>query len=849
MNKQLFTLLFFISGLCGLMYQILWTRLFSFALGNTYAAISIIIASFMFGLFFGAWFIGRYIIKISNPLKLYAYLEILIGACAVLMLISFGAVSLIYKTSSLILQDFGILNLGGKFIITLLLLIIPTGAMGATLPLAVQYFTKNKTSFEENISIFYAMNTFGGALGTLIAGFIIIEFLGINNGIMIAAILNFLIGLYALYHIKRFNKEDDQKEIKKVELKNFKQDKIKGPDTKSDKKHKASEKKQGLKILLLLTAGLSGYTAFSYEIIWTRGLKFIMLNSTYGFSCLLFVFLLGIAIGGIYAKKIKLNSNRLLNIYGILQIVIGIYAIFTIYILYSLAYTTGFQDSVGKLIYDYSFGWGWGIIAFILTGILIFMIPALAMGILFPLLNNIYFKSVSNKSGKTVSSIYAINTIGAIAGALSAGFLLIPVLGIKLSIYLIAIINLGLGFIFVFRSGLNLRPALLISVPLLILFYSLSVKGNYLYGNKENESDSILYYKEGLMATVKVYQRNNIRSMSIDGIPIASTSRSLMQKEKLIAHLPFFLKQNPGKVLAVGLASGISAGSMTLHPGVKRIDCVELIKPVFIAAKYFLDENRNIFDNNKVNLVYNDIYSYLLNSDEQYDLISSDGKLGSLHSGNTIMLSADYYELCKERMKKDGVFVQWIPIITPSPALKIIINTLSQTFNYVSLFYFYPSDIFMAASESPIVLDKSYIDQVLKNEPVKAELEKYNVFDSYAILSAYVGNYNNQSFPDLQINSFNQPALEFKFLRDWKKSRQYKGGYRAKNLEFITANFENMVINTFIKSFRNVNEADLKKNLYLPTLSFLKFATANFITGNYQLGLSEYIKFKKEHSF
>ncbi len=838
-----------LSGLCGLMYQILWTRLFSFVLGNTYVAISIIVASFMFGLFLGSWLIGKYMERVRNALKWYGTLEIAIGLYAFLLLFIFGIVTLIFNFNHSVFQGIELINLAFKFFLTLILIVMPTSAMGATLPLAVQYFTTNKQSFGNNISLFYAINTIGGALGVLIAGFYVIEFLGIREGIMITALLNIAIGIIVLL----FNKKSTIEEIntQRIVLKGKNENnKIRNRNKSKQKIKKArGESQSEYKILLLVTAGLSGFSALAYEIIWTRGLKFLILNTTYGFASILFVFLLGIAFGGLIAKKINQKTEKQIYIYGILQIVLGLFALLTIYLLFTFAYTDNFQNTLNKILYDYSYSWEWGIAAFVLTAMIIYMIPSFIMGILFPLLNDLYYNKVVKKAGKTVSSIYAINTIGAILGSLSAGFILIPAFGIKVSIYIISIINLLIGFVYIFKSGLKLRPVILFSLPVLLFVFYLSGEGKYLLGNKEKKTDTVLFYEEGLMATVKVYERGNARYMSIDGITIASTGRSLLQKEKLIAHLPFFLRQNADDVLAVGLASGISVGSMTLHNNVKQIDCVELIKPVFSAAKYFLNYNFNIFDNDKVQLIYNDIYSYLIYSDKKYDIISSDGKLGTLHSGNTIMLSADYYQLCKEHLKDGGIFTQWIPIITPYDAMQIIIKSLTQTYKYVSLFYFYPSDLLMVASEKQIVFDKEYMDKVFENENVKHDLEQFDVFNSLSILSAYVGQYDEQSSKAAMINSFNQPVLEFTYLRDWKKSRQYSGGYRAKNLEYLTLHYANSDVNELFRGFKNVDETQLHEYLYRSTLSFLQFTTNNFIRGNYKLGLERYVKFKKNLAF
>lgn len=838
MNKKVFSLLFFLSGLCGLMYQILWTRMFSFVLGNTYLTISIIVASFMFGLFLGSYLIGRYIDKVHHELKWYALLEVLIGGYALLLLLSFGFTDSIFKWLNLFLNRIEIIYSLSKFVVTLFFIIIPTSAMGATLPLVVQYYTKNKKLFGDNVSLFYGINTIGGAVGALFAGFYLIEHLGISNGLLFTAAINILIGFIVFSASKR-------SEIQTLDVALEK-----NPDKKKRKERKKLPGKpsvEGFKILYLAAAGLAGFAALSYEIIWTRGLKFLIHNSTYSFSVMLFVFLLGIAIGSHVAKKINGKKRDLHYTYGILQLILGVFAVFTIYLLYRFSYSGFFQRNVVEIIYDYSYTWQWGIIIYVLICSIMFLIPTVIMGILFPLINQLYFKNIIDKAGKTVSSIYAVNTIGSIMGSLVAGFFLIPAFGIKTSIIIISIINLFLGILFVFKSYFKIQSTLLAGSVLFVFVTSLSYNGKYLFGRGENKQSRVLFYQEGLMSTVKVFERQNNFFISIDGNTIASTHRTLFKKEKLIAHLPFFIKPGIKKVLSVGLASGISAGAMSLHQNIEQIDCVELIKPVFAAAKYFTNYNNNILKNPRTNLIYNDIYAYLRQQNEKYDLISSDGKLGPLYSGNTIMLSRDYYELCKQRMKKDGVFIQWIPIITPYKELKVIFDTLQSSFRYVFVFYFYPADIFMLASESPIILDKSYMDNVFSNTAVRQDLEQFGIKDALSILSSFIGVYEIVSHEDIRINSFDKPILEFEYMREWKKSKMWAGGYRAKNLQFLVENYEKTELDDLYALVNHVEKPDLK-NIVMGARLFFKGCIKFYKTGNFQNSFREYYKFRQSKS-
>jgi spermidine synthase len=513
--------------------------------------------------------------------------------------------------------------------------------------------------------------------------------------------------------------------------------------------------------------------------------------------------------------------------------------------LYGFSYTDFFQTNVVEIIYDYAYSWLWAIVIYTLTCALIFLLPTMIMGISFPLINELFFKNDAAKAGKAVSAVYAINTIGCIAGSLGAGAILIPAFGIKTSIFVIAALNLGLGFIFIATARHKILPTLGLGAALLLLIVSLSADGQYLFGRKEKKEDRVLFYKEGLMATVKVYERNADLFMSIDGVSIASTDKVLLKKEKLIGHLPFFVKPDIKKALAVGLASGISVGSITLHPNLESIDCVELIKPVFPAAAYFSKYNQDIFSNKKVKLIYDDVYAYLKYNTGQYDLISSDGKLDPLHSANTIMLSADYYELCKTRMKPDGLFIQWLPITTPHLELQVILDTLKKSFKHVALFFFYPTDFYMLAADVPIILDKAHMEQVFANAPIQQELAAFNVRDAAAIFSSFIGTYESPHPDHVRLNSFNQPILEFEYMREWKKSRAWTGGYRAKNLRYLTEKYEKTNLDSLSAMTKNIEPPALA-NTFKASLLFFKGAVKYFETGNPATSFQDYRKFQTE---
>lgn len=833
LQKRIFTSLFFLSGSTGLIYQLLWVRKFTYLLGSAYVTVSVVVASFMAGLLLGAWLIGKYFRRMKNPLRWYATLEIVVGCFAFCFVASFRFLDMGFGTIATTFLHADGWRILFSSLLLLLILSVPTAAMGATLPLLVHHFTHEETTFKKNISWFYAINTFGAAAGVLLAGFFLIEYAGVTGGILAAGALNMMIGISALI----LSRQPASRELVKpaVTAADCRKKKITSQPTISVSKN-----------LLLITAFFSGFIALGFEISWTRALKFLIQSSTYSFTIILFVFLLGIAFGGLMARRIMRGDLGSIRQYGRFQLLLSFTSAFAIIFLYRIAYTDFFQHRFFNIIFDFSSGWISGILIYALTCGLVFLLPTLFMGILYPLLNHLFHSSSGADAGTTVSRIYWVNTLGSIAGTLSAGFILIPLLGLKWSMILLSSGSMLIGWIFILRSSQKQRIREVAITALFAALLLVSMPAEVLNSREEVKSDRVLYYKEGLSATVKVYEAKNSLNMSIDGMNIASTSPALMQKEQLIAHLPFFIRPKIQTALSVGLASGISTDAIAAYPAVKHVDCVELIRPVFEASRLFSQYNHDVNENPRVRLIHDDIYAFLKFSNDRYDLISSDGKLGTLDNANTTMLSSDYYDQCRKHLNQGGVFIQWIPLITPASCFDVILHTMKQSFSHVTLFYFYPSDVFMVGTESPVELNLEQMNAVMNDAKVKAGLTSVGCEKASEIMCAYAGEYLTDR-PQLAVNSMNRPTLEFLFYRDWKKADEKEGGYRAANLQTLVSIFSSQK-QLAMAAYGNLSDG-YAEGIYASSLNFFSFCIDNFRQGSFETGRKEYDLFRKSIPF
>jgi len=845
--------------------------------GHTFLAISFIIAAFMFGLMIGSWSISRFKSLIQNEIKTYSILEILIGVYALFFPFLISVTSPLFGFFLNGTEGLSIFNSLLLFCVVASLIFIPTFAMGATLPLLTNGLIRIPKNFKSEISKLYFINTIGAAFGALISGFLFIEFFGLKNSLYITGVLNILIGLTAFFVFKN----DATTEVDK--------------STVIDEKKAIKTKNIFSNAFLKFAAFYSGLAAIGIEIIWTRCLKFSLHNSTYSFSIVLFVYLLGIGIGSYffnkYPSKYRLNDkfdistkryfdlqgkkhrpsrakasifNRsagaevdhnnlkfkcgsyFLNdpkkekshkLYGKGILALICFIFLSIVVLYVLLPSKFMNNTLFNLVYDYQYHWGWSIVVFILIAFITLFIPTFLMGFLLPLLMDIYHKQSKESALSDVGSLYAINTFGGILGSLLVVLFLIPTIGIKWSVFLLLLPFAFISYLFLNKNESNkLSWSLLPLYALIALFFYTS---NSVLTGKNELNDSVVYYKEGADATVKVWDQGIHRRMSIDGITIAGNTETLLIKEKLLAHLPFMLDAKIDNVLNIGLASGITIGSLSTYDKIKKIDAVEIMQPVFEASKKFEKENRKIWSNNKIHLIEDDIFKFLKYKNEKYDLIVSDGKLGTLNQSNSIMLSREFYELSKNSLSDEGVFIQWLPLITPTEILEVVLETLSKSFDEINLFYFYPNNILMTASNKPLKFNVTSLKNRPNNENL-SDLKSFGFGKSSKWLTSYIGKYEPSK--DTEINSLNRPFLDFWYLRKWKYSSDNKGGHRASNIAFLK-NIHQKNKKTNLKMFSGIQNDAYRNGIYNSTFEFLKFAEDNFKSGDRDKGMKEFEKF------
>ncbi len=590
-------------------------------------------------------------------------------------------------------------------VVALLLLLFPTILMGGSLPVLSRYLNHltQRQALSVDVSQLYAWNTFGAISGTLLTGYFFLAHLGIATTNVLAAMVNFMVaGLFWLSLARR--------EGQRLELQSE-------SDGSVEQGQPQGELAPPQRRLLLATYGVSGVAAFIYEVAWTRALEMILGTTTYAFTVMLATFLLGIALGSAIYSRIPLTISRI-TLYLSLQMVVVVSVLFSSILLdqfpvYYLSLRADFFDS----------WFGVQFMRFLLAS-LVMLIPTTAMGILFPVVTALTVSHTRKAYG--IGGAYGANTIGAAIGAALASLVLIPLWGMQTTILLGALLNFSIVLLLLmlgrfWRIGQRLQSAAAAAAVLFAIIFNINPwaprvmsSGVYIYADDYydtaqrynrimHESDlgetqppadlwraamnnfDLLYYDTGRTSTVAVMENTEgVRSLMINGKVDASAhenaTQSDLRTQEVLAHLPLMMVPRREQVFVVGLGSGITAGSVLLHP-INNLHVAEISPAVIEAARLFERYNNGVLDAPRVSLFQMDARQRLRVAEpESYDVVISQPSNPWIR-GESMLFTHEWYELVKSRLRPHGLFAQWIPAYNIAPHnLKVIIHTLSTVF-------------------------------------------------------------------------------------------------------------------------------------------------------------------------
>ncbi len=682
-------LCFIFSGATGLIYEVLWARMLGLVFGATTLAVSTVLAAFMGGLALGSALAGKFADRIRRPLSAYGWLEIGIAVYAVSVPFLFHLVDKLY---AIIWQQFhpGFFAFSlWRFLLSCLLLLVPTTLMGATLPILSSALLHSYGHSKGAVTKLYACNLVGAILGTVIGGFVLLPLLGIRTTIYIAAAINTIIGVVAV---------TSERKNSAVE--------IISNDSNADA---TSEVVVTEKTFWLICALASGFVTISTQVAWTRILSMIIGSSTYAFSIVVALFLIGLAGGawliGRMTQIAKLRSTILkVEAFTAVSLFLSLYVVNMIP---GILVNLGLRLQIGS--------WAGLLTLQILVTALLILVPALLMGMVMPLV--LFWASTDkHKAVSLVGRSYAINTVGAILGAFITGFVLIPKTSTKFTLICASAICLVLAGA-AYKPAASLRdPALRRSISIGVTLAMVMVLmimaprmnladlsiGAYdslirvLAQSREGFTDDskqagvqehrLLMYEEGATSTVSVRKDGETISLAINGRTNASDSAFDMPTQVMLAQVPMLVAPKLGHGLIIGFATGVSVGAMLQSP-IESVTCIELERATIKASHFFDHVNNNPLSDPRTQLIVDDARTYLRVSPLIYDVIVSEPSHPWV-PGVANLFTQEFFEMGRDRLSDQGVFVQWVQIYQMSTSsLRSVLATYLKVFPNVLVFH------------------------------------------------------------------------------------------------------------------------------------------------------------------
>lgn len=462
---------FFLSGGAGLVYEVIWVRLIDKVIGSAPFAVATVLSVFMGGLALGGYLAGRYIDRLASRrslLALYGKLEISLGLYALGLPFLILAVKPIYRLIYDLLLDHFWWYQAAAFTGCLLLFLVPAALMGATLPVLCRFYVQHVDHVGTRTGRLYGLNTAGAALGVVLCGFVLIKHAGVWTTLVSTAGLNLTVGAACLL-LSRFALSDTAMKDKGIGSAEAAADR---PSAGRKAPVLNRLKSRRMHWALILFAG-SGFCAMSYQVLWTRLLGLVAGPTTYCFSLVVATFITGLALGSILFSRTADRTHRVFHWLVGTQILAAGSALFVSQLL------GGSQFFFAKLIHTFQDQFSRLIAAQSLTIFIALLPTTLFLGAAFPLVNRLYVRSLS-AMGRSLGTAYAFNTIGAIAGSLAAGFILVPLLGKENSLRLIILLQTTLAALALIHAGFQgRRTAGKRVLPVAVLLAACLLLGRY----------------------------------------------------------------------------------------------------------------------------------------------------------------------------------------------------------------------------------------------------------------------------------------------------------------------------------------------------------------------------------
>ncbi|MBN2545026.1 MAG: fused MFS/spermidine synthase [Spirochaetes bacterium] len=733
-------IIFFFSGFAGLTYEIVWTRILSIIFGRTTVAVALVVAVYMAGLGLGSIYWGQRVDKEKNNIKIFSILQFGIAVSSFLIMLLFIKMPDIFKSICQIFNVTTETSMVIIFIVSFAVLLIPTFMMGGTFPVMSKAFIKNNEQIGQGIGTLYAVNTLGGIIGAALSGYYLIGNIGQIQTQIFAILISTALGIITFFMMS------EKKIIINIEKSSLKTNK------------KFLNNTEWILKFLIIIAGISGFCALAFEILAARVLGILLMNTTYSFASILVIYLTGVSLGSFIFTKFINNRFNHFYLLGMIMSITGFYIIVLSAYVNRLSIVLTPFNSIFNIPFFYVMAPG------IILSTVILFIPAVLMGISFPLICRMYTNNVK-EIGTNIGRIYFVNTIGSVIGPLFGSFVLIPLIGVSKGFIIIALLYMTAGLIiFLIKSNIKIKVGIItvhMIVFLVSIFFIKRAVDNYkilppAFYRFDSNSDKIEYYKETVSGTVISVNDPDAgdRGLFVNNNAACGITYDAIKVVKMLGHLPFLYNTDLKDVLIIGFGIGVTTSEVAKHK-INKIDCVEIVPGVKDAAKYYSDYNRNVINDPRLKFMGGDGRNYLLITKNTYDFISCDPIHPTLSSGT--LYTKEYFQLCKEHLNDQGVMSQYLPLHKlTTDQFKSIVKTFSSVFPNVNLWIGY-SHCVLIGSLKKYELDFSRFKEFTAGFDDDFLTDPYQIAASLLLDQKAVENYSNGA----RIHADNLPFLEF----------------------------------------------------------------------------------------
>jgi spermidine synthase len=729
LNQRLFLTAIVLSGFSALIYQLIWVRLLGLVFGVSSFAVATVVAVFLLGIGLGSWLFGRWSERTRDPLRLYMVVELGIAA---LSLASYLVIEELPLYRTLYEHAYNHLDFYGmslvRLVLSMLVLLPPVLLIGGTLPLVSKYFLTVSSRFGSGFSRVYYLNTLGAFAGALLTGFVLVRFLGVFMTLMVAVAGNLAVA--AMIALGRSEATPRSAE-------------------RDADKHPYS--------YMLVVLFVTGFISLGYEMLWARILSTYGLSTSQAFSLILAGFLLGFSAGSFLVSRVIDRRRDLEGIFATVCVFTalgGAVVLFLFQRFETLAAVLERSLSVDAVTASLS-------LAFSVS-----FVPAVFMGILFPLGLKIYARDIDRIGAKAGNILFA-NTAGCVLGSLLTGFALIPFVGMWNTTLLLVNLSLLIAVVMLLQSRARPAPAwafLLVACTVANLLVFSDSKTFY----KPMGDLQLVYYAEGLSGTVTALETRGYRGLFVDGQNVSGTDRVLLADSKMLAHLPLLLNEAPETALTVGYGTGTTSGSMLLHD--VDVHAVEIEEKILEAAPLFSDVNRDSYADPGLNIVLDDARSYIDFTDEEFDVIVTD-VTNLKYKRNPYLYTRGYFRIMQDALAEDGIAAAWLPVGGLSfEDLRTLIATFDAVYPHTTAWYFtpYPTH-FVILLGMPETTRIAIPDLARRMQSIGEDLQSIDVENVYQVASMLL--LGERDVDDLvagaRIHTDDRPILEFSDMRQY----------------------------------------------------------------------------------